>query len=131
MTASRTATLPRTGGWFTAAPAADVRERVRDVLDHEDLEHRWWIAIASALCVAKQMPESVKIADTMMLELERRDLVSHGYYSGDVFVEQKFDWEPPVPPIGPKIVPLSSAEAKRLYLIRFYALIDGRMRPSP
>jgi hypothetical protein len=101
----------------------------RTLPDYKDLEHRWWLAIASAFCVAKQMPESVKIADTMMLELERRDLVSHGYYSGDVFMEQKFEWEPPVPPVGPKIVPLTSAEAKRLYLLRFYALTDGKMGP--
>lgn len=107
----------------TEAYLGDIITPLKRILpDYKELEDAWWLTIATAIGIDPEMPASVKEADAAMLELERRDLVSHGYHDGETFVVQKFEWEAPKPPTGPPIVPLASPVAKELYLRRFHAL---------
>lgn len=57
-------------------------------------------------------PESVKKADTLLLATEARDLMSPLHS----------DWKQPVEPLPMKIEPLNPAEAKDLFMKRFFEL---------
>jgi hypothetical protein len=102
----------------TEAYLGDVITPLKRVLpSYELLERAWWECIADHFRISRELPRSVKVADRFMLECERRDLVNHAH---------KFEWEPDRLPIGPRIVPRSSIDARIAYLRRFAELNERR-----
>lgn len=80
--------------------------------DYRRLEESVQSEIAQRFGLQMPMPESVKLADRILLRTEQRDLMP---YSPDV-------WDKSITPLKDIIIPLSPTEAKQKFLDRFKEL---------
>ena len=77
-----------------------------------EFEHKMQLAICKRFVLPEKEPESVKIADTILLATEARDLMS----------PLRSDWIQDVNPLPFNIDPLGPIEAKDLFMRRFFEL---------
>lgn len=82
---------------------------------YEKLSHG---AIMKHFGLSPDQPVEVKRADDILLVTEQRDLMPHGFSSGNTQEER---WANAVP-LSKKIVPWSTPKAERIFLERFYEL---------
>jgi uncharacterized protein len=69
-------------------------------------------AICESYCLQSEMPESVKMADDMLLATEARDLMSPLHE----------DWVQICEPLPFKIIPMTQPQAKEAFILRFCQL---------
>jgi len=80
--------------------------------NYRDYENTLQSMIYKRFGLDSQEPKSVKEADTLLLATEARDLMSPLHS----------EWKQPIEPISMKIEPLGPAEAKDLFMKRFFEL---------
>lgn len=80
--------------------------------NYKEYEHVLQSMIYERFGLDTKEPKSVKIADTLLLATEARDLMGPLHS----------DWKQPVEPLPMKIEPLGPAEAKNLFMKRFFEL---------
>ena len=79
------------------------------------------IVMQNAICerfgIQKDMPDSVKFADDMLLSMEARDLMAEPLHDGKIQI---------MTPMPFKIIPLSPSDAKAMFLDRFDQLTTSK-----
>lgn len=94
----------------------DVPKPLKQLLpDYQALEARLEVLLFDQLGIAQPLPDSVSVADRVMLATEQRDLMAA---DKDVWVLTAG-----VAPLAQRIVPLPSGAAKHAFLDRYYELV--------
>lgn len=108
----------------TEAYVGDVIRPLKLALDrYQEIEARWWLAIATHFRLPWELPPLVKYADLRALATERRDLLIQSPWITQSLMKAD---ERGHPPTERGLIPLAPADARRDFLHRYRILEPSR-----